>query len=127
MKAAPQTLRPMLRAFRPAALLVALTAMLLGAMMPAGWMPGASGMPVMCSMDAGASKSGAPQTPLPGDDGHRHECPFAAAPHLATPVALPVPGAPAAQAAAPRLAFAARLAPSRAHAPHAARAPPLPV
>lgn len=120
-------LRPMLRAFRPAALLVALTAMLLGAMMPTGWMPGASGMPVMCSMDAAATKSGAPQTPLPGDDGHHHECPFAAAPHLATPVALLLPNAPAAQAAAPAFAFAALPARHRAHAPHAARAPPLPV
>jgi hypothetical protein len=115
----------MFRAFRPAALLLALTAMLLGAMLPTGWMPGADGAPVMCSLDAPAHHQ--PDRKAPGQPAPHHECPFAAAPHLAPPLAAVV-------LAAPRQAFFAfvtpaplRRATARAYAPQAARAPPLTV
>lgn len=112
----------MLRAFRPAALLLALTAMLLGAMLPAGWMPGANGMPVMCSLDHAPGK----QSPANDrSDNHGHECPFAAAPHLAPPLAVASLAAPMVQAAAPGLSRTAAFAPRRpGHAPQAPRAPP---
>jgi hypothetical protein len=111
------------RAFRPAALLLALTAMLLGAMLPAGWMPGTDGAPVMCSLDAPAHHR--PDHKAPAGPASQHECPFAAASHLGPPlthVALVAPyrvfmPVPARQATARRAAFTA-------YTPQAPRAPP---
>lgn len=112
----------MLRAFRPAALLLAMTAMLLGAMLPAGWMPDANGMPVMCSLDHAPGK----QSPAnDSHDNHGHECPFAAAPHLAPPLAVAMLAAPAQQGTAHSLSLAApSSARPAAYAPQSPRAPP---
>lgn len=112
----------MLRAFRPAALLLALTAMLLGAMLPTGWMPGAGGLPVLCSL---THASGPAQPTNDSHDNHGHECPFAAAPHLAPPLTVAAIAASMLRQVAPDPATAAhpsqRLA---AYAPQAPRAPP---
>jgi hypothetical protein len=79
----------MRRSFRTAAVHLALVAMLLRALLPAGWMPSTVAGPsflVICSMDApvqhGDQHGQGQHTP---DDGqHSHdECPFAAAPHIA--------------------------------------------
>ena len=112
----------MFRAFRPAALLLALTAMLLGAMLPTGWMPGADGAPVMCSLDAPTHHQ--PDHKAPGQPAPHHECPFAAASHLAPPLA-------AAVLTAPRQTVFAIVTPSvmrrfmaSAYTPQAPRAPP---
>lgn len=112
----------MLRAFRPAALLLALTAMLLGAMLPTGWMPGAGGLPVLCSL---THASGPAQPTNDSHDNHGHECPFAAAPHLAFAPDVPhltLPVFHAFAAAADRSYAAAILA---RFAPQSPRAPPL--
>lgn len=113
----------MARAFRPAALLLALTAMLLGAMLPAGWMPGADGAPVMCSLDAPAHHQ--PDRKAPANPSSRHECPFAAASHLSPPLPQLVLVAPQLLRRPNRTQPSApgRVA-SAAHTPHAPRAPP---
>jgi hypothetical protein len=93
----------MVRHLRFAAVHVALAAMVLRALLPAGWMPGASaGTPlVVCTMDGpvrialGADGKPLKHQPLQDDARHHEMCPFAAAPHLATPSApaqLALPG-----------------------------------
>ena len=81
--------------FRSIAVTLALSAMLLRAVLPAGWMPdpvGVGGAPlVICSVDGAHHVP--PHDPAQGqhDD---HMCPFAAAAHLAPPqlsVAVPRP------------------------------------
>jgi hypothetical protein len=103
-----------MQGFRRAAVTLALAAMALRALMPAGWMPNPhgfaetafiicdmgemspmtmakmdmahmdmSGMPGMSDRDGGASKDQAPARE--NDDSHQQACPFAAAPHVATP------------------------------------------
>jgi hypothetical protein len=113
----------MTRAFRPAALLAALTAMLLGAMLPQGWMPGAGGAPVMCSLDTPVHH--APDQQSPGQPAPHHECPFAAAPHVSPPLAAAVLAAPRGIALVTRMAAVA--APPALHTvftPQSPRAPP---
>lgn len=87
----------MIRSLRHLAVHLALAAMILRALLPAGWMPNVSGQPgsalIICSMDGGTSVTG-DQGNLPSKhqpDGHSdHDgCPFAAAPHLAAAGALP--------------------------------------
>src|ERR1700761_7537743 len=95
--------------FRRAAVCLALAAMMLRALMPAGWMPNPAGAGdsffVICDMDQGdmsgmdmshmsamdMSKMDMSDHGSPGKqsgDAHQHEaCPFAAAPHVATPSA----------------------------------------
>lgn len=128
--------RPCMRfsKFRTAAVSLALAAMMLRALLPAGWMPGAiaSGTPlVLCTMGsmahAAPAKNGGPLERKPThDDGRHHEvCPFSAAPHLAPPAA--------AAAILPSYAVtggAARLAQSplrqvSRYVPQAPRAPPV--
>jgi hypothetical protein len=113
----------MLRAFRPAALLMALTAMLLGAMLPAGWMPGADGAPVMCSLAAPAHHQTDHKTPQ--SPASQHECPFAAASHLSPPATALALLAPQLSrlpdTARPRASTQASTA---AYTPQAPRAPP---
>jgi hypothetical protein len=79
----------MARKFRFVAVQLALAALILRALLPAGWMPnphGGGAAFVVCTIDGAA----APDRKGPGktapDSGHQHEeCPFAAAPHLAAP------------------------------------------
>jgi uncharacterized protein involved in copper resistance len=94
--------------FRRAAVCLALAAMMLRALMPAGWMPNPAGAGdsffVICDMDQGdmpgmdmsamdmskMDMSGMDHGPSGkhSGDAHQHEaCPFAAAPHVATPSA----------------------------------------
>jgi hypothetical protein len=94
--------------FRRAAVCLALAAMMLRALMPAGWMPNLSGeggsLLVICDMDqtdmskmdmshmsaadmanmdmSGMDHGSGKQS---GDAHHNEACPFAAAPHVATP------------------------------------------
>lgn len=114
----------MMRAFRPAALLIAMTAMLLGAMLPSGWMPSASGQMVMCGLSHDLPQPDHSQKP--GDDGHGHDaCPFAAAQHLAPPLAAPALGLPGRShlaLARPQPPLSAPSAPL--YAPQSPRAPP---
>jgi hypothetical protein len=117
----------MTSAFRSLAATLALTAMLLRAMLPAGWMPnpdGPAGAPlVICSL-AG------PQQAHPGhapQDSSGKVCPFAVVAHLAAPQ-LPVTVAQPAFTIWRSLAPAVYgpLAACRERAP-SARAPPIPV
>ena len=121
-----------MRHFRHAAVHLALVAMMLRALLPAGWMPNPTGTGesafVICTMDGpvqSVSKDHGPGKPTP-DDGRQHEaCPFAAAPHFATPgtveiLRLPtVSGSISQHQAIPRLN-----AEEAAYALQAPRAPP---
>ncbi|HEY1708593.1 MAG TPA: DUF2946 family protein [Rhizomicrobium sp.] len=96
----------MRRNLRFAAVYVALVAMLVHALIPVGWMPsqgGAAGVPIaLCTMDGPArmvvDQSGRPVKQKPvQDDRHRHDiCPFAAAPHFASPTTIASVAAPTA-------------------------------
>jgi hypothetical protein len=94
----------MLRTFRLAAVQLALAAMMLRALLPMGWMPNPEGFAqsplVICLMDMPSSMgmSHAMDMSKPMDmAGHGQEhgqqqnneqCPFAAAPHIAAPIAI---------------------------------------
>ena len=83
----------MMRNLRFAAVYVALAAMMLRALLPAGWMPGVNaGTPlVVCTMNGPVSLAlgpdGKPLKHQPSQDDARHHemCPFAGAPNLASP------------------------------------------
>jgi len=130
---------------RSIAVYVAFCAILLRALLPAGWMPnpnGASQSPlIICPMQnpeaAMPGMTGAARD-MAGMDGqsrqHQHKsndhdssiCPFAAAPHLAPPVlasALPLPTTVALTANRADRLYAAR--PSSHHTPQSPRAPPV--
>jgi len=100
--------------FRRAAVCLALAAMMLRALMPAGWMPNPAGASeslfVICDMDqmdmskmdmshmsaadmADMDMSGMDHGPSGkhSGDGHQPTCPFAAAPHVATPSNVAAP------------------------------------
>lgn len=124
----------MMRNLRFAAVYVALTAMILRALLPAGWMPGevAGGSPlVICTMDGPVSLMLGPDGKLlkhqPAQDSARHHdmCPFAGAPHLNSPstVAGIAPPSSAIEAAqdVSRIAF---VADETRHSPQSPRAPP---
>lgn len=112
---------------RSCALLLALSAVLLRGLLPAGWMPNTSGTPglTICTIN------GLRHVPTPGGPAHgpQHQsvCPFAAAPPLASADA-PV------LALARSFAFTHAAKPERAdvfvrasaYDVHAARAPPSP-
>jgi hypothetical protein len=137
--------------FRRAAVCLALVAMMLRGLMPAGWMPNPDGagtsLFVICDMDqADMSKmdmshmgmSGMDMSKMdmsaighdpahkPSSDSHQHEaCPFAAAPHVATPstvVALLLPSL--SEHFSPQLAGGLLAVQSPAYAPQSPRAPP---
>jgi hypothetical protein len=86
------------RRFRTTAVHIALAAMLLRALMPAGWMPSAAasaGTPItICTMHGAVQMAlGADGQPLKKshnqDNSRHHEmCPFAAAPFMAQPAAI---------------------------------------
>jgi len=116
--------------FRRAAMHFALVAMLLRALLPAGWMPGeaANGQSllVICSVAAPAGHAHRDQHQAPAGQHAHEECPFAAAPHVAPPAlaeafALPATFARFANPPASRDAIAA----ASSHRPQAPRAPPL--
>lgn len=102
---------------------VALAALILRAMLPAGWMPDAHGLTI-CSVTLGAVHHDAAPGHADGKTAHG-ECPFAASAHMAAAPAAPSLALPAVHA------FAA--ATDRAHAaviaarfsPGSPRAPPL--
>src|ERR1700749_4382757 len=89
-------------AFRRAAVVLALAAMMLRALMPAGWMPNPAGagesLFVICDMDQDMTAMDMSKRDMPGMDmsmdhgpsgkhsmdGHQQACPFGAAPHVAT-------------------------------------------
>ena len=115
---------------RLAALHLAIAAMLLRALLPAGWMPDATGATAftICTMDSSGHHAGQqlPGKSAPTDGQHGHEeCPFAAAHHVAA-------SAVAAHLAAPSLAGraadisdpAATFGPAAEYEPYSPRAPP---
>jgi hypothetical protein len=119
---------------RQAVIHLALAAMMLRALLPAGWMPGARAATgsfiTICTMNGFAKLAlgadGQPVKHAPQDDGRQHDvCPFAAAPHFATTspaLAVSLPHRRIMQIEAP-CAFAS--AGSIAHyAPQSPRAPP---
>ena len=105
---------------------LALIALLLRALVPAGWMPGPADTPfVICTVDGAVPH--APAGHAPPDDVRQHDqCPFAAAPHLAkTPelTSLQTPGLRLVSANAPETTASARR--FAVHQPQSPRAPPL--
>ena len=134
---------PAMLASRRAAVLFAILAMTLRGLLPAGWMPNPDGMRetalIICDMDTPSAMAHVRHEGMSGmampasapmhkhaDDGHPQPCPFAAAPHLATPSAVALLSLPslAVQFAHPR-------APRQSHAagagytPQSPRAPPI--
>lgn len=84
-----------LTAFRSLAVTLALSAMVLRALLPAGWMPNTDGVPgtalVICSVDGVRH---VPHNRGKPDADHGMACPFAAMAHLAraqAPAAIPQP------------------------------------
>jgi len=116
---------------RRALLDVAFFAILLRALLPAGWMPGhaADGTIsfVICSVDGVHRGDGDGHANKTGDDGRQHDaCPFAAAPHVATPVTA-AQIAPPSHAVLDEASFAfSHAAPQSAiYLPQSPRAPPI--
>jgi hypothetical protein len=112
---------------RTAAVHLALVAMLLRALMPAGWMPAAitpaNASPfVICTVDGPLH---APAKHAPAHDRAGTPCIFAAAAHLSSPVAHAAASLPVAAWStidvAPRIEVASSATP---HRPNAPRAPP---
>jgi hypothetical protein len=71
---------------------VAFIALVVRALLPAGWMPDAHGLTI-CSVDAPTQP--ADHGKAPAQDAHHDICPFAAAPHLASTPDLPQLALPA--------------------------------
>jgi hypothetical protein len=124
----------MTKRMRLPAFYVALVAMLFRALLPTGWMPnfgGAPGTPlVLCSLDGPVrivlGPDGKPVKPSPDqNDPHQHDvCPFAAAPHFATPVAVAVPAPLVGAVAAEILAREQPQSASDFYTPQSPRGPP---
>ncbi|HWA91997.1 MAG TPA: hypothetical protein VG889_18295 [Rhizomicrobium sp.] len=113
----------MTRRLHPLAVHVALVAMLLRALLPAGWMPSAGGEAPFTICTADGATHTLPGTPHKTQD--RHEvCPFAAAPHVAAPIDLATVALPSLVAAAPDTMRIAAPAARKPHAPQAPRGPP---
>jgi len=100
---------------------LAFVALVVRAMMPAGWMPAAQGMTI-CTVEASASHD---QKAPPEKSVHHDICPFSAAPHLASVPDVPKLVLPAfhAFAAAIDRDYAATVA--ARFSPGSPRAPPL--
>jgi hypothetical protein len=106
---------------------LALIALFMRAMLPAGWMPDAQAGLTLCSLNVALSvihHDGGPATPSPDGHSTHEECPFAAAPHLASAPDVPSLTAPSRHAFAAKIdaSYAATLA--ARFAPHAPRGPP---
>jgi Protein of unknown function (DUF2946) len=119
--------------FRLAAVHLALAAMVLSALLPAGWMPNLSSQSgsalIICSMDGGAGPSddhgGLPSKHQPDGRGDHDGCPFAAAPHLATAGILPAVHQPQlAQNLVPAVGESHPVPALSGYAPQRPRAPP---
>lgn len=120
--------------FRLAAVHLAFVAMVLRALLPAGWMPDATGTAgaffVVCTMDSGpVHQTDLHQPGKPAPDGGQHsheECPFSAAPHVAAPVTVAQLALPAYFAIFSNPpSVAASAGPSALYQPQSPRAPPL--
>lgn len=113
---------------------VALIAILFRALLPSGWMPnlGGSGTPIiLCSLDGpiqlvlGSDGQPVKQSPDQNDTHQNDVCPFAAAPHFATPVAWALLPEPVAVDAPPIVSAPQRLEPtSDLYTPQSPRGPP---
>ncbi|HWU54490.1 MAG TPA: DUF2946 family protein [Rhizomicrobium sp.] len=103
---------------------LAFVALVMRALLPAGWMPAADGLTI-CSVDTvQQGDHGKAPAPKNSQDAHHDICPFAAAPHLAAVPDLPQMTLPVfhAFAAATDRAYAAAV---MAHfTPQSPRAPP---
>jgi hypothetical protein len=121
----------MIRSIRFAAVHLALAAMVLRALLPAGWMPGASaGTPlVVCTMNGpellALGADGKPLKHQPADARHHEMCPFAAAAALAAPSAAAEPALPGhAVRGAQDIARTYVFTGAGSYAPQSPRAPP---
>jgi hypothetical protein len=125
----------MIRNIRLVGVQFALIAMLLRALLPAGWMPNLAGQTsapfIICSMDDFAvlalGEDGKPVKQQPDQNGDRsHEgCPFAAAPHLAPPAAQVAFGSSSlVHLGDYRIAQTQENRPIAGYAPQSPRAPP---
>jgi hypothetical protein len=101
---------------------VAFIALVARALLPMGWMPAAQGLTI-CSVDASGHHTPTPDSNKDGQAGH-DQCPFAAAPHLASVPDLPSLTAPSFHAftAAMDATYAVTIA--ARFTPHAPRGPP---
>jgi len=123
----------MARNLRHLAVHLALAAMVLRALLPAGWMPNVSGQPssalIICSMDGAADMSighaRLPSKHQPDGRGEHGGCPFAAAPHLATAGIVPAIHQPQlAQNLDPSIGQSHAAPALSGYAPQSPRAPP---
>lgn len=118
----------MSRVVRITAVHLALVAMMLRALLPAGWMPsGALAAPlVICTMQGPVQIAGDQTGHKQHNDTHRNEaCPFAAAPNLSTPSITAVLALPSLRmAAADEIRTANPITGATHHASQRARAPP---
>jgi hypothetical protein len=119
---------PVTQAIRSFAATLALSAMILRAFLPAGWMPNTDGVPgtplVICSVDGLHHAVPAHDPARPSHQDRLIACPFAAAAHFASlrqPVLVPVPSLVA--SFVPVFNHAPRSS-SRLALAHAARGPP---
>jgi hypothetical protein len=118
----------MYRSTRTAAVSLALVAMLLRALLPAGWMPSsASGQAlVICTLQGPVRIDPTPHKPA-APQHHNVTCPFAAAPQLAGPQADIIPLPPTLRIGASDVFVIAATPSERArYSPNAPRAPPYP-
>lgn len=115
---------------RTAAAYLALVAMIVHALIPAGWMPGQSaGTPlVICTAqgDITLHSPAKPQQPLDHSDRDHQLCPFAAAVHLAVAAGAIVLPAPT-ERILTSLPTQKRAPVATASSPYSSRAPPSPV
>ena len=118
----------MTNALRSLAVTLALGAMLLRALLPAGWMPAPDGSSLVICTNDGPLRLSPAHIPLhKGQQDHNSVCPFAAAAHLAAPGAAQAIQLPLAIATGDRV-FVVHGAPAvRPSATQAPRGPPLSV
>ena len=122
----------MTRNLRLAGVHIALAAMLLRALLPAGWMPNpiasAAAPFVICTIDGPAQiQLGPDGHPLKHDqnnDRGHDSCPFAAAPHVAPPALAALLAPPSSAISAAPTAQLASVQTLARHTPQAPRAPP---
>lgn len=109
---------------------LAILAMLLRALLPAGWMPDTTGAAAftICTMDGVGhhAEQQSPGKPVPADSQHTHEeCPFAAAHHIVAPIVAVHLAAPSFAGRAADISRPAATSRSVAeHEPYSPRAPP---
>lgn len=125
----------MRRRFHLPGFYIALVAMLFRALLPSGWMPNIGGAPgtpiILCSLDGpiqiviGPDGQPLKQSPDQNDTHQNDVCPFAAAPHFATPIAAVAVPAPLAIVTAPFFSAPEPLNPATDfYTPQSPRGPP---